>query len=393
VIEDYPTFIINEIRWLRRFGARVTLFSAFRPEPQADPDREVFRRESLYFPPGYRGVVTANLVCLLTRPLAYLRSLLLIRREGESLRLLLLAGWFARTVRREGIQHLHGTFGTRTTTLAWLIAQLSGRDYSFTTHAYDIFRHNPSLVWKTNDARFMRTISQFNKRYIEEVYRGTDPSRIRVVYLGVDTGTFVPLPNGTGQPHSVQFLAVGSLIEQKGHIILLRACRLLLDQGHQLSCQIIGEGDKRPVIEDELARLGLGDTVRLLGTLPHEEVRQRLQAADVFVLPCIDLRSQDEHIDGLPVALMEAMAMGKPVVSTAISGIPELIDPGVSGLLVPEKDVERLAGALTLLLNDQELRARLGAAARKRVQDRFDLGLNVRELATLYTRNSGALRQ
>jgi glycosyltransferase involved in cell wall biosynthesis len=384
VLECYATFIVDEIRWLRRFGARVTVFNAFRALPESDPVKEALRRDSLYYPPGYRGVATANLLCLLLRPFAYLRAALLLRREGEPLRMLLLAGYYARLIRRDGIRHLHGTFGTRTTTLACVTAMLSGRDYSFTTHAYDIYRPNPSLVWKTNGARFMRTISQFNKRYIEGAYRGTDPSRIRVVYLGVDTRLFSP--NGAnGQPAtSVRLIAVGSLIEQKGHIILIRACKLLREAGHEFTCGIIGEGDKHELIQKEITRLDMTKHVELLGSLPHDKVRRRLQQSQIFVLPCMDLRGNGEHIDGIPVALMEAMALGLPVVSTAISGIPELIEDGVSGLLVPEKDEERLAQALGRLIRDKELRAGLGRGGRRRIEERFDLAANVQSLAALY---------
>jgi glycosyltransferase involved in cell wall biosynthesis len=298
--------------------------------------------------------------------------------------MLLLAGYYARLIRRDGIRHLHGTFGTRTTTLACVTAMLSGRDYSFTTHAYDIYRPNPSLVWKTNGARFMRTISQFNKRYIEDVYRGTEPSKVRVVYLGVDTALFCPqAPNGK-PPGPVRLLAVGNLIEKKGHAVLVRACRLLLDQGYRFHCAIIGEGEQHDAIQQEVARLGLTGHVELLGGRTHDEVRRQLQQSQVFVLPCVDARNQNEDLDGIPVALMEAMAQGVPVVSTTISGIPELIEDGVSGLLVPEKDEARLAGALGQLIRDKDLRAALGSGGRRRIEDRFDLAANVKRLAGLY---------
>lgn len=384
VMECYATFIVDEVRWLRQLGARVTLFNAFRPLPEDDPAKEAFRRESLYFPTWYRGVIAANVHGFLCRPLAYLRSLALLRREGDSLRMLFLAGYYARKVRRDGIQHLHGTFGTRTTTLAHVTALLSGRDFSFTTHAYDIYRPNPSLVWKTNRAAFMRTISEFNKRSIEEVYRGIEPSRVRVVYLGVDTKRFIPQQPCGGTPTPVRLIAVGSLIEQKGHVVLIRACKLLRDQGYRFLCGIIGDGEKRRVVEEELTRLGMAGHVELLGNLPHDEVLRRLQESQIFALPCIDLRGQGEHIDGIPVALMEAMAEGLPTVSTAISGIPELIEDGDSGLLVPERDEVRLAEALKRLIDDGDLRARLGRGGRKRIEERFELGTNVGKLVRLY---------
>jgi glycosyltransferase involved in cell wall biosynthesis len=385
VVECYATFIVHEIQMLRELGARVTLLSAFRPRAETDPLKESLRRESLYLPAGYRGLVKANLRCLLSRPGAYLRAARLLWREGESVPMLFLAGYFARKVHEEGIQHLHGTFGTRTTTLAHVTARLSGRGYSFTTHAYDIFNPNPPLVWKTNGACFMRTISTFNKRYIAEAYPGADQTKIHVVYLGVDTRQFEPAPAGNAvEGASLRLIAVGHLIEQKGHLVLLRACHRLAQEGYPFTCSIVGDGRKREVIEKELSGRGLTGCVQLLGSLPHRDVRQHLRSAQIFVLPCIDLRGEGEHIDGIPVALMEAMAQGLPVVSTALSGIPELIEDGVSGLLVPEKDEVRLAEALQRLIRDRELRASLGRGARKRIEDRFDLSANVKSLAALY---------
>src|SRR5262249_26597671 len=238
------------------------------------------------------------------------------------------ASYYARRVRRDGIQHLHGTFGTRTTTLAHLTALLSSTDYSFTTHAYDIFRPNPSLAWQTNAARFIRTLSHFNKSYIEEVYRGIEPSRIQVVYLGVDTVKFSPCranPNVNGR---LRIVSVGDLVEKKGHIFLIRACALLARQGYQFTCSIIGEGEQRSRIEEEVAQLGMASHVNLLGSLAHEDVRKELNESHLFVLGCIDVRAKGEDLDGIPVALMEAMALGMPAVSTAISGVPELIEDG-----------------------------------------------------------------
>lgn len=384
MVECYPTFIVDEIRWLRQLGARVTLLSAFRPTAERDPLKDDYRRESLYFPNWYRGVLTANVLSFLTRPLIYVRLLRLVWREGESLRMFTLASYFAKKIRQLGIQHLHGTFGTRTTTLAYLVSRLSGRDFSFTTHAYDIYRPNPSVVWKTNQSRFMRTISRFNKKQIGQVYKGTNLSKIHVVYLGVDTKVFTPRQSPNAPTVPFRLIAVGDLIEQKGHVVLIRACKLLVDQGYNVLCEIIGDGEKRGVVEKELNRLAMADHVHLIGRIRFAEVQQRLREAQIFVLPCIDLRGQGEHIDGIPVALMEAMAKGMPVVSTNISGIPELIEDGVSGLLVPEKDHVLLAEALRRLIVDADLRTTLGNAARKTIETRFDLETNVKTLAECF---------
>jgi glycosyltransferase involved in cell wall biosynthesis len=299
--------------------------------------------------------------------------------------MLALGACFAEVVRRLGIRHLHGAYGTRTATLAHVTARLAGIGYSFTTHAYDIFTPNPSLVWKTHHARFMRTISRFNKRYLEETYAGIEGSKIHVAYLGVDTREFAPAAarNGAGP---VRVLSVGDLFPKKGHSYLVRACARLLRAGVPVECDIVGEGFQERDLAREIDELGVGAAVRLRGRLDHAAVRRAVAEADVFALACVDCRREGEHMDGIPVALMEAMAAGVPVVSTTVAGIPELIEDGASGLLVPERDADALADALARLAASAELREALGRGARSRVEERFDLGENARRFAALFER-------
>jgi colanic acid/amylovoran biosynthesis glycosyltransferase len=386
-LECYATFIVNEILELRKLGARVAVFNAFRPQLESDPIKERVRRESFYFPPKYRGVLSALFLCLLRSPNKIFRLARFLRSEKESLRMLILAAYYAKIIRQEGIKHLHGTFGTRTTTLAYVTAELSGIDYSFTTHAYDIFDPNPSLVWKTNKARFMRTISAFNKKYIEETYKGVDPSRIHVAYLGVDVQTFAAIFERKAVNPIVRITVVGNLFPKKGHQYLIRACEILKKRNIAFACDIIGEGCLHQTLSEEIAQRGITDCVRLLGNQENMVVKQNLIDADIFALPCIDARDLGENLDGIPVALMEAMAIGLPVISTPLSGIPELIEDGVAGLLVPEKDELALADALERLITDAELRGSLGHAARYRIEERFDITKNTRKFLELFHRN------
>ncbi|MBI3650464.1 MAG: glycosyltransferase [Acidobacteria bacterium] len=384
-VECYATFVVNEILELRKQGAAVSVFNAFRPAIKIDPVKESLRQESFYFAPYYRGVLTALGWVLLRKPLTFLKLLIFLFREPEaSLRMLILAAYYAKRVRRDGITHLHATFGTRTTTLAYLTAELAGVDFSFTTHAYDIFNPNPSLVWKTSKARFMRTISAFNKHYIGATYKGIETKKIIVNYLGVDTNRL------SGDGEKAQFsapcyiISIGTLMVQKGHSYLIRACKELRDRGLDLRCEIIGDGNLEKRFQDEIEALEVAETVTLCGSLPNNEVIRRLQKADLFVLACLDMRGQGEHIDGIPVALMEAMAMGLPVVSTPLSGIPELIEDGVSGLLVPEKDEVGLADTIEHLIQDVEFSRALGCAARRKIEVAFDLTKNTRQLAAIF---------
>lgn len=384
VLEAYPTFIVNEIQELRRQGVAVTLLSAFRPRPPKDAAADALRRESLYFPDGYRGVAGANLRALAGRPGSYLGLVLLLLSKGESLRLLLLGAWLAAACRERGVGHVHGTFGTRTATLACVVARLAGLEFSFTTHAYDVFHDNRSLSWKTRAARFMRTISAFNRDYILATYSGIPPERVVVQHLGVDTQALRPTALPAEDSDAPLVISVASLIPQKGHLESVRAVARLVRGGRALRLEIVGEGPERAALEAEIAALGVAHAVTLRGQLSHAETLERLRHARLFVLPCLDLRGRGQHVDGIPVALMEAMAVGLPVISTPLSGIPELVEDGVSGRLVPAGDDAALAEAVQSLLADAERSATLGRAARERVVSRFDLAANTAKLAALF---------
>jgi glycosyltransferase involved in cell wall biosynthesis len=381
VVESLPAFVVEEVLELRRQGVGVTLLSAFRPVAEADPSAEALRQESLYFPPRYRGVLSANLEALRRSPAAYLGAARALLAQGESLRLLVLGAHLARLARRRGLWHLHGTFGTRTTTLAYVVARLMGVGFSFTTHAYDIFQPNPSLPWKVREAEFMRTISDYNRAFVRQAYALAD-ARIEVVRLGVDLERFRPL-QGTPPAGPPVVVSVAALVPKKGLGYLIDACAELRGRGIAFACEILGEGPLRPDLEAAIAARGLSGLVSLPGRVPHPEVCERVRRAAVFALPCTDERASGAHMDGIPVALMEAMALQKPVVSTPLSGIPELVEHGVSGLLVAQRDSHGLADALASLLTDGARREALGQAARSRVERDFDLRQSTARLAAL----------
>ena len=173
-------------------------------------------------------------------------------------------------------------------------------------------------------------------------------------------------------------LAVGQLKEKKGFVFLVEACRLLSESGREFRAEIIGEGPLRAELETAIHRAGLGDRLVLRGALSHAEVRAAYAAADLFVLPCIV--GADGDRDGIPNVILEAMASGLPVVSTDHSGIPEAVEHGASGLLVPPGDAPALADALATMLDDGEMRRGFGEMGRKLVADSFDLETNVRRL-------------
>jgi colanic acid/amylovoran biosynthesis glycosyltransferase len=186
------------------------------------------------------------------------------------------------------------------------------------------------------------------------------------------------------------FVCVASLRPYKGHAVLLDACRLLRDRGVRARVLLVGDGELRRRLAARIAREGLSGRVELLGARPHEEIPELLAAATAMVLPSV--RARDGQMEGIPVALMEAMAAGVPVIATRLSGIPELVADGETGLLVPERDPAALAGAMERLAGDPVLGAQLAAAARDAVAARFDRTRNVAALQALLEGDAPAPR-
>jgi colanic acid/amylovoran biosynthesis glycosyltransferase len=377
----YPTFWLAEIEAVRQAGAEVVVFNSFRPFPQAYPAAEATRQASHYFPARYSGVVGASAHRALFRPGAMARVIAFVLRHGLGMRLVALAAYYARVVQEQGIQHLHAGFGTTPATVAMLTAWLSGRPYSFTLHAYDVFLPNPLLPEKARGARFYTTISHFNREYIQAAYPEVDTSRLEVVHLGVDVDAWTPRP---AEPtNAVPLCAcVANLITCKGHHVLLEAAAILKQEGTPLHCLVIGDGEQRGRLEDLARTLGLADLVTFAGRLDSAAVRASLRRSDVFALPAV-VAEQGNH-DGLPVALMEAMACGVPVVSSQLSGIPELVIDGVTGLLTVPGDAAALARALRSLLVNAPLRQSLTRAARERVVAEFDIAKTAARMVQLF---------
>jgi glycosyltransferase involved in cell wall biosynthesis len=375
----YPTFAVNEVLALRRRGVEVTVLNSYRPFEQQDPAAETMRRESFYFASGYRRTLWANLYMAVLRPLAYFWVIVAMLRHRLLWHLLPLSAEYAYLLKQRRVAHVHGMYGTTPATLALLVARLAGLPFSFTCHSYEILLPNPLLTWKARHARFLTTISEFNRRHIHETFPRIAHDKVHVVYLGVDVELWHTKVEETNPP---LILSVASLIPCKGHLCLVRALGLLREKGIDYKALFVGEGELRPAIETEIDRLDLKERIRLVGALPNGQVAEMVSRASIFVLPAI-VDEQNNH-DGVPVALMEAMAAGKAVVSTFVSGIPELIEADRSGVLVPEKDVDALAGALERLLQDVSLRGMLGHAASDHIARSFTLERNAAQMEALF---------
>ena len=387
VLKMYPrfseTFVMNELLELERQGVELHVFSLKRPnDGLMHADVERLRACVTYLPESLPRLLWAQRPILARHPV---RLLALLARAARKRRLdsakhVLQAGALTPRLERGGFDHVHAHFASGAASVALHASHLAGIRYSVTAHAKDIFLDTVrpgDLARKLGPARFVVTVSDFNVDYLRPL---AGKARIVRIYNGLDLERFTP--NGTLRDRPPLVLGVGRLIEKKGFGDLVRACAILLRGGLDLRCSIVGKGPLEAELRSLIASLGVSGRVSLAGPLERERLLELLPRAAVLAAPCVV--GGDGNRDGLPTVLTEAMAMGVPVVATPVTGIPELVEDGVTGVLVPERDPEALAAALTRLLLDHELSKRLAAAARARVEQRFDLRRNVGELRRLF---------
>jgi colanic acid/amylovoran biosynthesis glycosyltransferase len=378
VLRKFPvlseTFVLNEILALEARGVEVHVFPL---APTRDPrfHEGVGRmKATIHYVPGaadYRTLLRHARRLAARNPRRFRRELLKALATGRPALLwqFLQASWVADRARRVGVTHLHAHFATEPAAVAQAAGGLIGVPFSFTAHAFDIYRDVNArvLAKKIRNARFTVTVSRYNVAFLESVANGGG-GRIELIRNGIDLDRFSPAPHPPGGPFSI--LAVARLVEKKGLALLVEACGHLRDRNLDFRCEIVGKGAQRADLERQVRTLDLGTHVHLAGPLPQQEIVARYQRAHVLVLPCIV--GSDGNRDGLPVSIVEALACGLPVISTDVTGIPEAVHHGRNGLIVPQGDVPGLAGAMERLMRDPDLLAGLRAGARKSVIEEFD---------------------
>lgn len=384
------TFVYREVQALEALGWKILPYSIRRPTKGiSDEARELAARTAYLLPLRPLRFLGGNLAALARNPRGYLGALLstaAARGERARARSLALAHSFGalclvRELEAAGVRHIHAHFATTPATLAMAAAGFLGIPFSMTIHARDLFTGANLLRTKIERAKFVVTISAYNREILASIAPAA-AAKIRVVHCGVDLERFAPAPRDASPARErPTFLAVGRLVEKKGFRYLVEAAAILARRRVLVEIRVVGGGPEADALARRAAELGVADSVRLEGPLSQERLLPELRAADAFVLPCV--RAQDGDQDGIPVSLMEAMACEIPCVSTRISGIPELIEDGKEGLLVPEKDPEALAGAIERLAADPALRREYGRAARKKVEAAFSLAVQARELDRL----------
>ncbi len=280
------------------------------------------------------------------------------------------------SVRHIKPDHIHAHWATYPSTAAMLLSTKLKVPFSFTAHAHDIFLEDHFLADKMCSAKFTVVISEFNKKYLRERVGDAGGANVEVVHCGVVPAAF-PMVTELRNPQRI--LAIGRLDHIKGFCHLVDACAILRDKGVMFHCDIVGSGPLESDLKTQIDALHLTGLVQLLGALKQETVREFLHNAAIFVLPSVVTPAGDR--DGIPVVLMEAMASGLPVVSTHVSGIPELVEDGFTGLLAQPNDAASLAACIERLLSDPALARALVVRARKHVEQQFDVQ---REAGKLY---------
>jgi glycosyltransferase involved in cell wall biosynthesis len=394
VVGRYPavshTFIQREVRALRRRGVDVAPISIHRAPPEevlSAADREEFDRTYAVLPARAGDHLAAQMRALVRSPRRYLGTLGHALGLSKGLRGRLWgAFYFAEAVvvwdrcRRAGISHLHVHFANQASDAAGLACRLGGRGWSWsmTVHGaaefFDVTRFR--LADKVRSARFVACISDYCRTQVMGLVEAEHWDKLHLVHCGVEVDAYDPalrLASGDGP---VSVLTVGRMIGSKGTGLLLAAIAELVARGHDVEATLVGDGPELAALQRQSRELGLQGRVRFPGYVGQDDVRQLFADADVFCLPSFS--------EGLPVVLMEAMAMQVAVVTTRITGVPELVDDGESGLLVTPGREDELLAALERVVSDADLRARMGAAGRAKVLREFDVDDSAAALAAAF---------
>lgn len=399
VLKRFPrlseTFVLNELLELQRQGVEVEIFSLLKPLEEIQHSLLAALDAEVTYLPGGKAIKGCTVTrgpaggprrkvaldeLLADRP--PMADLLPGKPPQEAAQLSLQAATLAMLASARDIGHLHAHFTSNATTVALLASRWSGIPYSFTAHARDIYHTYVDPMTdaalrrrKIAAARFVVTVSDYNRRHLVELVGEQASDKIHRLYNGIDLSRFAFGGEVGDLDEPPLFLSVGRLIEKKGFTHLVEACRILRQAGVGSRCLIIGEGPDRDALLAQVRAAGLEGQVELGGALPQEAVLAAMRRATAIVLPCVVSVSGDR--DGLPTVLLEALAVGLPAISTTVAGIPEIIEDGQTGLLVPPADPERLAHAMLQILAEPKLGERLRRAGRAKAERDFELRTNV----------------
>jgi colanic acid/amylovoran biosynthesis glycosyltransferase len=377
------TFILREMIEVEKLGFEIALY------PLMCEDQPVVHKEAMEWsaranciPFISSAIIAENMRVFLGNPFKYISLIWQIFWGNISSFGFLVKGLYlfpkavytARRLKEDNVEHIHAHYASHPALEAWIIHKLTGISYSIMIHSHDIYDCHAMLGPKLKDAAFLATISQYNIDYMKNLLGDWIPAKCHIVRCGIDPLKFVPVPK---TEHDIfKILQIGTLHWKKGQVYLIQAMAKFREYGIPFRLQIIGEGEERANIEAEIRKYQLEDVVELLGAKTQSEVAQILPNADCYI--------QSSVSEGIPVAIMEAMACELPVVATRITGIPELVLHNKTGLLTESMDVDGMANALRQIKQEQERAGEMGKQGRLWVQTEFDLHENGMRLSKLF---------
>jgi len=392
VLGTYPylttTFIDREIMAIEKKRKNIILIAIRKPAPfETNHEMQKLKKHIKYIlPVSWIPFLKINIILIVLNPIKYFGLLffLLSRHHKTAIdRLKTLFHFFEGTyavelIRRNSVRHIHAHFADRAAVVAMVAARFLKITYSLTAHANDIYVSPIMLKEKIRNAKFVTTCTSYNKKYLEHL----TGQRIELVYHGIDLKDLKLYGIKKSNKKPVLILSVGQLKEKKGFPFLIKACHLLKKRGYNFICEIIGEGPERSNLEKLIYDFSLEDTVILSGSVSNKKVLDRYQYATIFVLSCIPAKNNDR--DGIPNVLIEAMGCQVPVISTKFSGIPEIIEDGVNGLLVDPANEKALADAMSGLLDNARIQKKIAQNGRITIEKKFDINKNIEQLLKLF---------
>jgi glycosyltransferase involved in cell wall biosynthesis len=407
------TFIISEIQNLKNLGVKINIYSLFHPESsevRQDVKELLLITNYVSDEMNFRTLLSNHLYFLFRRPRAYFQTLIFAfehRNQSSLFRTFLtllrtknagdrhkisphdrqnvlvhfiLTPPLARRILKGQFDLIHAQYANATASFAMLASMLTKIQYIITTHATDLFVKPELLSEKFKRARLVITCTKYNQEYIREKYPLVNAENVHVIYHGLNVNAFQMSFPRRVQKHPV-LLSIGRLVPKKGFRHLLRACKILKEREIPFACTIIGDGPDRGQLELYVRLNQLTDFVSFVGAIPPTQVRDYYEGANIFVLPCVIDSSGDR--DGIPNVIAEAMAMELPVISTTISGIPEIVINGETGILVDPNEIDLLVDAVLDLSKNPEKALQMGRKGRERILNVFDMNNHFQELATL----------
>ncbi len=369
------TFIVREINALKELGAEIRILSLKNSAEEIVQNDTKLLNNDVIYPSGIITISLKAIVTFIKSPVintSILFSLIkTLYPHPLSLLKSIYTWWLSlgmvNDIKSLNINHIHAHWATYPSTSALIIAKNTKIPFSFTSHAHDIFLEDHMLRRKISESKFSVTISNYNKARLSSQLMMDIENKMHVIHCGIDINTYRFIDSDR---EANTIIAVGRLDYIKGFSVLIEACKLYKSKNSLFNCKIIGNGPLKNELQTQINKNSLSEHVQLVGVMPQEQIKKLLSKSTLFVLPSVVTKSGD--MDGIPVALMEAMATGLPVISTTVSGIPELIENKINGLIVEPENPEALAHAIEQIL-DSKMSKEYSTKARKTIETDFSI--------------------